>query len=80
MKNSVYLIAVLGIYCISFMYQVLVYQSLIPILTWSNSTLYLDVMASHQGWKACKRFRWCEKSHPAAQWEVVWKGEASGRV
>ena len=81
MRKSVYFIGVITFLTSYLLYEVMVYQALIPILQWSNNTLYLDVMASHQGWKTCKRFRgWCNKNHPAPQWGIIWKGEATFTV
>jgi hypothetical protein len=60
--------------------EVLIYQTLIPVLQWSNNTLYLNVVANRQGWRACKRFGWCDLSHPAPKWQVIWHGEMASRV
>ena len=56
---------------------VMAYQVLVPALLWSNSTLYLNVVANRQGWRACKRFRWCDEKHQAPKREIIWRGEAT---
>jgi hypothetical protein len=80
MKKSAYLVALLGVLTFSLSYQIVIYESWVPILLWSNSTLYLNVIANRQGWRACKRFRWCDGNHPIPKWEIRWRGETRFRV
>ena len=77
MRKSVYLAAVLSILASYLMYEVIVYESLIPVLLWSNATLNFNVIANRNGWRACKRFRWCDLNHPVPQWQIIWRGEAA---
>ena len=44
-------------------------------LEWAAETLYLNVRANREMWRACKRFRWCDESHAVPRFEVVWEKE-----
>jgi len=80
MRKSVYLIAVLSILASCLLYQVMVYQALLPVLLWSNNTLHLNVVANRQGWRACKRYRWCDLNHAVPKRRIIWRGEAVFRA
>lgn len=38
-------------------YQILIYQQLVPILLWTNDTLFIDYQAEQSLYAACKH-RW----------------------
>ena len=40
-------------------------------LEWSVETLYLNVSANREAWRACKRFGWCDEYHTPPKWEAV---------
>lgn len=57
-------------------YQILVYQQLVPKLAWAVDTLKINVIANRQQWRACKRFRWCDEHHASAKWGILSIGES----
>jgi hypothetical protein len=78
MKKSVYLMTVLAIMAAYLQYEVLAYRALVPVLLWSNATLYLNVKANREGWRVCKWFNICDlRSIPQSQ--IIWRGEMAFR-
>ena len=79
MRKSVYLVAVLTILSIYLQYAVLVYQAMVPVLLWSNTTLYLNVVANRHAWHVCRDFGICGNVHAIPRNKIIWRGEAAFR-
>ena len=76
MEKSVYLTAALVIIIYLLGEQVRTYHEWVPKLLWSVDTLYLNVVANREEWRACKRFKWCDEvRRKPPHWTPVARGE-----
>jgi len=73
-KTALFILAILAVIVVNAIYQIRVYQELVPYLTVRVDILYDNWHTNNEAWKACKNFNWCEERH-SARWPVVWVGE-----
>ena len=53
-RTSLYVVALLAVLVVNAVYEIKIYQALVPSLIWSVDTLSLNVAANRAAWMACE--------------------------